>query len=299
MSVVRNSSRGASIDVNSSCVFILMLKKPYIIPAKPEILASLTAQLNSDQPDLDSVVKTLKSDASLYALILSIVNKPLFSGAAQITTLEQAVMRLGFYRLDTLVKLTVLKKSLSGPMRLDRFWDTATEVGELASTLANSFAAVNVDDAYTVGMLHDCGIPLMLEQFPDFSSLLKSQKLDSTQALIQAEISQYGVDHFSIGAEITANWQLPEVISETINLQKQYPVNFLNMDSTVSRESKRLCCMVLLAKDISRRYRHFWRIDQAADNSENLRYALEYLGISEVDYWDLRDDLLLELEQLS
>jgi HD-like signal output (HDOD) protein len=276
-----------------------MLKKPYIIPAKPEVLVSLTAQLKSKQPNLNDVVKTLKSDASLYVLILSVVNNPLFSGMSEIKTLDQAVMRLGFVRLYSLVKLTVLKKSLSGQVRLNRFWDTATEVADLASTLTRYFKGVDVDDAYTVGMLHDCGIPFMLEQFPDYSGLLEASKLDSTATLVRNELNSYGIDHFTLGAEITSAWQMSESVSTAIQLQKNYPVSFLKMEHSVSPESKMLCCLLLLAKDISRRYRHYWRIDQSLEPNENLSDVLEYLGIPDVEYWDIRDDLLSELERIA
>ena len=276
-----------------------MLSKPYIIPAKPEVLVSLTTQLQSKEPDLAKIVSTLKRDASLYVLILSTVNRPLFSGAAEIKTIEQAVMRLGFNRLNTLIKLTVLQKSLPGQSRLDRFWDTAAEVADLTLNLTGYFKGVNADDAFTVGMLHDCGVPLMIEQFPGYLDLLEASKLDSTEKLVAEELKRYGIDHFTIGAEIASAWQMPEHVSLAIQLQREYPVSFMSMEQAVSCECKMLCCLLLLAKDISRRYRHYWRIDQSPERNEDLSYVLEYLAIPDLEYWDIRDDLLLELEQIT
>ncbi|MFY0641488.1 MAG: HDOD domain-containing protein [Bermanella sp.] len=51
-------------------------------------------------------------------------------------------------------------------MRLDRFWDAATKVASLCSYLAVRLTTISQDKAYSIGMLHDIGIPIMLSNYP-------------------------------------------------------------------------------------------------------------------------------------
>lgn len=235
---------------------------------------------------------------SLYTVVMSTVNSPVFSGVSKFASLHQAVMRLGLERLQTLVELTLLRRSLSNTERLDRFWDTAIEVAELSSRLATQQSKENPDEAYALGMLHDSGITLMMESFPDYQAFLHSIEGQEPATLSCQEKRRYGVDHFTVGAEIAEAWRMPVSICDAIRLQLNYPTELLNKFDEVSDSSKSLFCLVLLAKNISERYRRYWRLNSPRSDSYELKPALEYLGLSEVDYLDIRDDFLEELEQV-
>lgn len=179
-----------------------MRSKPYLIPPRPETLITLSSLLKQSEPNLDAVVNVIKADVSLFTVVMSTANSPVFSGASTFKTLHQAVMRLGLKRLYTLTELILLRKSLSKTGRLDRFWDTALEVAELAAELAPKLSKENPDQAYALGMLHDCGVSLMMENFPDYREFLNSNEGLNHSALSMKEIELFGVDHFTVGAEI-------------------------------------------------------------------------------------------------
>ncbi|WP_299203877.1 HDOD domain-containing protein [uncultured Amphritea sp.] len=272
-----------------------MCAKPYLIPPRPETLIKLSALLKAPQPDLDAVVNTIKADVSLFTVVMSTANSPLFSGASQFKTLHQAVMRLGLKRLFTLAELILLKRSLSKTGRLDRFWDTSTEVAEIAARLAIQLSRENADQAYALGMLHDCGVPLMIESYPGFRDFLGAHEAENHSALSLKEREVFGVDHFTVGADIAEAWRMPKDICDAIRLQLNYPAVLLNPLKGVGENSKTLFCLVLLAKNISERFRRFWRINSPRSETYQLKQALEYLGLSEVDYIDIRDHYLDEL----
>ncbi|MBN0988959.1 HDOD domain-containing protein [Amphritea pacifica] len=273
--------------------------KPYLIPSRPEILLKLATLLKSAEPDVGAVVNLLKTDVSLYTVVLSTVNSPLFSRVGRrLSSLQQAVMRLGFKRLQTLITVISLKRSLSKTGRLDRFWDTSTEVAELAARLAGILSVDNPDEAYALGMVHDCGVPLMMESFSDYRRFLNALEGRDLASLSSLERQQYGVDHFTLGAEIAAAWHMPESVCGAIKLQLHYPLELLRPSVAISDRSKALFCLVLLAKDISGQYRRFWRLNTPRESWLELKPALEYLGLPDIDYLDIRDDCLDQLERV-
>lgn len=276
-----------------------MRSKPYLIPPRPETLITLSSLLKQNEPDLDAIVSLIKADVSLFTVVMSTANSPVFSGASKFKTLHQAVMRLGLKRLYTLTELILLRKSLSKVGRLDRFWDTALEVAELAAELAPKLSKENPDQAYALGMLHDCGVSLMMENFPDYREFLNSNEGLNHSALSMKEIELFGVDHFTVGAEIAESWQMPKDICDAIRLQLNYPAESLTQLDDAGDSSKMLFCLVFIAKTISDRYRRFWRLGSPRSENYELKGVLEYLGLPDMDYLDIRDDYLAELEQQS
>ncbi|WP_169336932.1 HDOD domain-containing protein [Amphritea japonica] len=275
-----------------------MRPKPYLIPPRPETLISLTSILQQSEPCLDAVVNIIKADVSLFTVVMSTANSPVFSGASHFKSLHQAVMRLGLKRLYTLTELILLRKSLSKVGRLDRFWDTSVEVAELAARLAPQLTTENPDRAYALGMLHDCGVPLMIESYSEYREFLNSNEGLNHSTLSLKERALFGVDHFTVGAEIAEAWQISDDICDAIRVQVDYPVALLNQHDEVSESSKALFCIVLLAKNISDSYRRYWRLDSPLSQSYELKPALEYLGLPDMDYLDIRDDYLDELEMI-
>ncbi|MBY4677708.1 HDOD domain-containing protein [Marinobacterium arenosum] len=271
--------------------------KAYILPPRPEALISLGRLLKSETPDIAQVTGILKRDPSLYSTVLATVNKPLFCGGRTISSIHHAVMLLGLEKLHSLVQIAALKSSLSKAGRLERFWDSATEVAELTATLSRQLTDLPSEHAYSLGMLHDCGIPLMIEAFDGYRDLLQRMETDDCQTLRDREQTIFGYDHYRIGARIAHHWYMPDSVSEAIRLQPDFqPALAGRIDA--SEASKLLLCCLILAKNISRTYRRYWRIGSEPKPVELLKPVLNYIGLPDVDYLDLRDDLLANLEQI-
>lgn len=275
----------------------LMGVKSYVIPARPEVLIKISQLVARPDSDVNEIVAALKQDVSLYTIVLATANTPLFRGRNKISSLNHAVTRLGLKRLNNIVKIISLKNTLSKVGRVERFWDTATEIAEITTKLSTLLSKENPDEAYTLGMLHDCGIPLMMDTFPDYRSFLQDVNGNNLSELHIQEADKYGYNHFDIGSEIASHWHMPDAVCEAIKFQPNY-INVLNGNLEGSESSKLLLCYLQLAKGISETYRHYWRISSPRGESRELQPILEYIGLPEIDYLDIRDDFLAALERI-
>lgn len=276
---------------------VLMGAKPYVIPARPDVLIKVSQLMERTHIDVNEIVAALKQDVALYTMVLATANGPLYRGKNTITSLNQAAMRLGLERINNIVKIISLKSALSKVGQVKRFWDTATEVAEITANLTILLSKENPDEAYTLGMLHDCGIPLMMDAFPDYRSFLQAVTGNNVSELHIQEAELYGYHHFTIGSEIASQWHMPDSVCEAIKFQPDY-LNVLNGKIEGSESSKLLLCYLLLAKGISETYRHYWRISSPREEHRELQPILEYIGLPEMDYLDIRDDYLAALERI-
>jgi len=263
------------------------------IPPRPEALISVIRELEKKEPDVDVVVNSLQSDVSLSGAVLQVVNSPLFSLPQQVSSIQQGIMLLGLEKVASLVRTTAMKNALGG-CHFDRFWDTASDVALIASHLAKQLTELEPDDAYTLGLFHECGIPLMMQAFPDYNELLKKVNNDNSLILSELEHDQYGTTHCALGYMLGRKWFLPEYINRGVFLMQGYKRVF-NGKIKQSEHASQLLAVLLLARNISASFRKELR----SDESEIVvcTEALDYFGLSELDFEGMGDALCAELEE--
>lgn len=268
----------------------------FTIPPRPEVLIKLTKEFARTEPDIDLIIMVLKQDPGLYSLVLSAANLPGFGRTQQVSSISHAIMLLGLKRLFSLIRLSVMKRSLSSDAQLERFWDTATEVAFISQEITKRYTTLDQDTAYTIGMLHDCGIPLMIQADKTFKDLLRDAHGKPVEVLLTLEQTRYGVNHFTLGAKLAEKWQIPTIAQQVIHQQAEAPARFKDSGTQTNDELMYLA-ILMLAKDISKNYRHFWRLEKDSQLSPVITQAFEYLGLCDYDYLDLREELLTQLER--
>lgn len=272
------------------------LKRPYIIPSRPQVLVNIIKLLDAEDIDIDEVVSVLRKDVSLYSAVLATANTPAFGGSGKVTSLNEALMRIGFSKMLTILRLLALRNSFSKANNLEAFWDTATEVAQLTMSIMKKVSNKNLDDAYSLGMMHNCGIPMMVETIKEYQQFIDGIDTGLVNTWLDAENDIFGMNHFQVGYEISKRWLMPANVSEAIILQAT-DIKKLGLESSDNESVKLLLCSLLMAKDISSIYRRFWRVGDEVQEQCKLEPVLAFVGISETDYQDMRETFLEGLEQ--
>jgi len=266
----------------------------FVIPARPEVLLKLSAEIRKEDPDFDAIARIMKMDVSLYANVIATINTPFFGMRERITSMQRAVSLLGINRLYSIVRMAALRNSLSTVGRMDRFWDSATEVATICGLVSRHLRFLSKDDAYTMGMMHDCGVPLMMTNFNDFKAFFESRSGSDLPEIHQQEQHLYSIDHFELSGAIARVWNIPEVICDAIRLQP-YALDVLD-DDRYSEELRNVLCLLLISKELSEKFRTLWSVDESQRPITPLEPILEYLGICDEDLFDIRDDVFSRVE---
>ena len=145
------------------------------IPVKPQILTDIQALLDNAEPDLGRIAVLIASDVGLSSAILKIINSPFYGMNRNISEIKQAVMMLGLKTINSLVTSLLLKSAFQGKacISLERFWDDSLDVANAMAFIGNKVKnEIPVDMLYTIGLFHNCGIPLLALRFDDYKSIL-------------------------------------------------------------------------------------------------------------------------------
>ncbi len=190
------------------------------IPPQPQVLIELVELLASDDYDARQTAAVIARDPGLAAMIFKAVRSPAFSGGRAPDTLEHAIIRIGFRQTLNIARAVALSTSIGDGKRAayEQFWGRSRELAQLASLIADERVSVcNIfpDQAYMAGVFFECGVPVLMQRFPDYcEALLLDNRLDFPS--LREEDQRFNVDHCSIGYLVARHWHLPEFVAQAI-----------------------------------------------------------------------------------
>lgn len=272
------------------------IARSFHIPAKPETLIVLQQEQRKEYPDMAVIGGVIAADISLSAYVLKTINSPVFGLNRSITDIPQSVMLLGLNNIMQLVTFFKLRDAMArnkACISMERFWDTATETANVMVMLLKMLNLKQpVEDVYSVGLFHDCGIPLMATRYQDYKDFLQLANVTQGRLVTDLEDERYQTNHAVIGYYVGSSWHLPVYTCQMI-LRHHDPS--LLSDHSVDAKVKEIFCLFKLAESILTSYRRF---KPANDWQWACEPVFSHLGISEVDYAELQADIVEDLESL-
>lgn len=222
------------------------------IPPCPAVLVDLDAELRKSEPDQRQIARLISQDVALSGHLMAIANSPAFSTGRPLSSVIQALSVLGNQQVFNLVVSQLLKVALAGApeVSMDRFWDSSALTARLAAELARRLRCVRPDIAYTFGLFHDCGIPLIMKRFPQTREALAAANAAEYLDFTEIEERHLGTNHAIVGYFLARRWHLPGFVSEGILYHHDYTV--LSQPERVSGEARALIGICVLAEHIIR-----------------------------------------------
>lgn len=187
------------------------------IPPRPKALMTINDEMQQPEPSIKVIADIISEDASLSASVLFIVNSAVYRREKVIRSIHQAVMTLGIKRIFPLVKAVALKNSLPENDLLNTFWDTSSLVALACSQYVELLNRPDlVDNAYMMGLFHNAGIPVMLQAFDGYGSMLKKGIDEGWEGICELEQNKFNTSHTLLGAVLAQQWKLSTPMVDVI-----------------------------------------------------------------------------------
>ncbi|WP_178082578.1 HDOD domain-containing protein [Pseudomonas sp. AOB-7] len=264
------------------------------MPPQPQIMVDLQMEQVMPNPDLKSIAKLISQDPGLSGALLKIVNSPHFGLANRIASIQQAVNLLGCHTVINLINAQSIKGELTDEaiLVLNRFWDTAQDVAMTCLTLAKRLGYHSPDEAYTLGLFHNCGIPLMIKRFPSYMTVLEEAYASASdeRRVVDTENRLLNTNHAVVGYFTARSWRLPEALCEVI-------ANHHNALSIFADETgrdaplKTLLAILKMAEHICESHRVLGAQPEDMEWRHIEQPILEYMGLSAYDFENLRESI--------
>ncbi|GAB2182559.1 HDOD domain-containing protein [Denitratisoma sp. agr-D3] len=191
------------------------------IPPWPKVLQELQQALASGRDDIRTLAHVIGQDPGIAAMLFKVANSPAFAkGQSDFERLDQVLMVLGVKQALNLVQAVSLSTSLNAENRpaFDLFWNRSAEVAIIAAMIAEDrlFSnKVSPDQAYLAGIFRECGIPILMQRFPDYCEAVTLEEMQCGPSVV-TEDQRYGMDHAVIGYLVARHWKLPDFVATSI-----------------------------------------------------------------------------------
>jgi HD-like signal output (HDOD) protein len=264
------------------------------IPPCPAVLTRLQNECASPNASLSAIATIIGSDVALSASVLKVANSTAFGLNRKVSTVQQALPVLGMRAVSSMVAGIVLKNTLSGGdgPRMDRFWETTTQVAQLCARLTKEFRGVPADLAYTFGLFHNCGIAVLMRRFPDYKETLQLANSAEEQSFTEIEDKHHATNHAVLGYLLTRNWGLSDDICNAILLHHDIEIFTSGADATAAK-ARTLVSLSALAEYYVNSCQ---RLAEDASWQRMRTLVMTHLGINENDLFDLREVAFETLE---
>ncbi|MGE6528191.1 HDOD domain-containing protein [Pseudomonas sp. NPDC077382] len=263
------------------------------VPPQPQIMVDLQMEQLMPEPDLRAIARLISQDPGLSGALLKTVNSPFFGIANRIASIQQAVNLLGCNSVINLINAQSIRGELTDAaiVTLNRFWDSAQDVASTCFALAKRIGYRAPDEAYTLGLFHNCGIPLMVGRFPGYMVVLEEAyaSVDVETRVTDIENRELNTNHAVVGYYVARSWKLPQPLCETI--ANHHNALALFNDEWSDPQVKTLLAILKMAEHICACHRVLG--GQAADHEWDTvsQLVLEYVGLSDYDFECQRDSI--------
>ena len=190
------------------------------VPSIPHIISEVSALLDSERTSAADLCKIISRDQGIVTKILAVANSPLYGLPRRVSTIEFAVVIIGFEHIkNILVALSLVEafKTRNTPnWDQSAYWTHSLLTATAAKRIADDLHYPKSGEVFTAGLLHDLGLVVYQRYLnPEFNKIIKL--VDEEQMRhINAEEKVLGYTHQDVADYLLEKWNFPPYISEAI-----------------------------------------------------------------------------------
>lgn len=179
------------------------------LPSPPHILCKLLDVCHDPDSSLNDLSEIINTDIALTSKLIMAVNSAAFAHSEPVENLQQAVTFLGHELVKTMAVSASIQQLFSGLINsrnesVCKAWLDSLYCAMFTREIAISLNYEHPRDAYLAGLLHDLGQIVFDAKFHEqYVTIINSENEDET---IQKEISEFGLSHTELGANIIEQW---------------------------------------------------------------------------------------------
>jgi HD-like signal output (HDOD) protein len=178
------------------------------IPDLPKEIMELDTELACKFPNNQKVADIIESNTKLSGEVLRLVNSPVMKLKSPVTSIREAVDRLGYDNLKNLVIAAAIKNMFDKP-QVQEIVEHSTDTAFCCAELSEHIADVSRDEAYLLGLFHNGGCLMLATKDPENYLRVFSHLNTHPVSGVHKEYELYDTYHMDVGLLLGQKWKLP------------------------------------------------------------------------------------------
>ncbi len=217
--------------------------RPADLPAPPQAALEIMKACSNSDVTHRELAQIATNDPILSAELLRIANSPFYGIGKEVSSIGHAVTILGLKALRNLVLCISVrdafgKKPLEG-FNSSEFWEDAL-CRAVACKILAKFKNVDPDDCFTMGLLQDFGLLILIHLHPEHAPCWSEIRSLDPEQRIAYESKLFGNSHDQVLMMLAKTWKLPEEMALVMGYHHLYDDQAL--DSRIEDKCRILNC---------------------------------------------------------
>lgn len=184
------------------------------VPPLPDIVVDVMRLTREPDTTAKQLTDIISKDQGLTGNVLRLCNSAYYGLPRTVSSLNQAIMYLGFHTVRNLVLTCSIHNFYNPKSRIYGYengglWIHVLACARVSDLIGEKLGNGLKDTAYTAGLLHDIGQLIIGNQIEDTAEsiidLMESSQLNE----LQAEEEVVGYNHCMLGGAIADKWNFP------------------------------------------------------------------------------------------
>ncbi|MFO7445035.1 MAG: HDOD domain-containing protein [Ignavibacteriaceae bacterium] len=235
------------------------------LPSIPVIMMEVTKLLGSPKTSANELGRVISRDQGLVAKILTVANSPLYGLPRRVSTIEFAIVILGFDHIKNIVialsMIEAFKNKDDRNWNRKKYWQHSVLTAVAAKRIADDLGFVKSGEAFTGGLLHDLGISVIQRYFNHEFSRINRMVRERQSDFLSAEEKVLDLTHPEVGRYLLERWNLPKSLGDAV---------FYHHKPSAAEDNNALAAIVHLADYMTQKFHDshlLWDADYQLDEN--------------------------------
>lgn len=184
------------------------------LPTLPRALDEVTRLIEDPNSSTEEIASVIALDQVLSAKVLKMVNSPIYGFPGRISSIQHALVLLGFNVIRGIIISTsvfdIMVKNMEG------LWEHSVGCALACSAVAKQAGFKDPEEFSVAGLLHDLGKVVTAVQLSDVKEQISDYATQNDIPYFQAEKEVLGFGHDRINGWLADHWNLPLPIREAM-----------------------------------------------------------------------------------
>ncbi|MBN1301126.1 MAG: HDOD domain-containing protein [Melioribacteraceae bacterium] len=190
------------------------LEKIYNLPALPDIVTEALRLLNSKNTSSQQLINIISKEQSFVTKVLALANSPIYGLRKEVSSLDFAIMVLGYNELRHIVFVISFLESFRGAhsknFDQNAFWLHSFITAKISKRIAEEHGYGKSGEAFVAGFLHDIGVSIIHRYFKNNFIEILDKLADEKNNYCDVEKEVVGMSHGELGENLLSRWNIPQ-----------------------------------------------------------------------------------------